>query len=184
MDISKTTSKNIRRIRESKKLTLDAAAALTGVSRSMLSQIERGDANPTITVLWKIANGFKVSFTSLTEPVPEETAVTPAEDVKPLTEEDGLYLNYPVFPFDEKRLFEMYRIVIRPEGSLEAEPHMSGTEEYITVYQGEAEITVDGSAYRLKTGDSIRFRSDVHHGYRNVGKETVQMNMLIYYNER
>ena len=66
MDISKTTARNIKRIRENKKMTLDAAAAATGVSRSMLSKIERGDANPTITVLWKIANGFKVSFTALT----------------------------------------------------------------------------------------------------------------------
>ena len=48
MDISKTTARNIKRIRENKKMTLDAAAAATGVSRSMLSQIERGDANPTI----------------------------------------------------------------------------------------------------------------------------------------
>ena len=55
------------RIREQKKLTLDAAAALTGVSRSMLAQIEKGDVNPTISVLWKIANGYKVSFTSLLE---------------------------------------------------------------------------------------------------------------------
>ena len=183
MDISKTTAKNIKRIRESKRMTLAAAAAATGVSRSMVSQIERGDANPTITVLWKIANGFKVSFTALTEAPFEDTAVIPAESLQPVTEEDWLYVNYPVFPFDEKRLFEMYRIVIRPGGGLEAQPHIAGTEEYITVFQGEAEIAVDGKTYQLKTGDSIRFRSDVPHCYRNAGSETVQMSMLIYYGE-
>ena len=83
MDISKTTARNIKRIRENKKMTLDAAAAATGVSRSMLSQIERGDANPTITVLWKIANGFKVSFAALTETSLEDAAVIPAESVHP-----------------------------------------------------------------------------------------------------
>ena len=93
----------------------------------MLSQIERGDANPTITVLWKIANGFKVSFTALTETSLEDAAVIPAESVHPVTEADGLYINYPVFPFDEKRLFEMYRIVIKPGGKLDAQPHIAGT---------------------------------------------------------
>ena len=184
MDISKTTARNIKRIRENKKMTLDAAAAATGVSRSMLSQIERGDANPTITVLWKIANGFKVSFTALTETSLEDAAVIPAESVHPVTEADGLYINYPVFPFDEKRLFEMYRIVIKPGGKLDAQPHIAGTEEYITVFEGEAQIMADGKVYQLKAGDSIRFRSDVIHGYKNTGSGTVQLSMLVNYGVR
>ena len=67
MDVTTVVSANIKNIREKKKLTLDAAAEITGVSRSMLAQIEKGDVNPTISVLWKIANGYKVSFTSLVE---------------------------------------------------------------------------------------------------------------------
>lgn len=65
MDIQKNMGKNIKTIREQKKITLDSAAKLTGVSRSMLAQIEKGEVNPTISILWKIANGYKVSFTSL-----------------------------------------------------------------------------------------------------------------------
>lgn len=64
-------SENARRLREEKRLTLDEAARLTGVSRSMLAQIEKGDVNPTISMVWKIANGYKVSFTSLVEPARE-----------------------------------------------------------------------------------------------------------------
>ena len=65
MDVTSTVAANAREIREHKGLTLDRAAALTGVSRSMLAQIEKGEVNPTISVLWKMANGYKVSFTSL-----------------------------------------------------------------------------------------------------------------------
>ena len=64
-------SENARRLREEKRLTLDEAARLTGASRSMLAQIEKGDVNPTISMVWKIANGYKVSFTSLVEPARE-----------------------------------------------------------------------------------------------------------------
>ena len=57
MELQKMIGANVKAARERRKLTLDAAALLTGVSRSMLAQIEKGDVNPTISVLWKIANG-------------------------------------------------------------------------------------------------------------------------------
>lgn len=181
MDINIAVSYNIKRARESKKLTLDAAAAVTGVSRSMLAQIEKGDVNPTISVLWKIANGYKVSFTSLVEKTPERASVIRLEDVTPIIENDGKYINYPVFNFDEERLFEIYRIVISPMGELEASPHLGGTEEYITVFAGDMEITAGDEIFNLHKGDSVRFKADVQHKYKNTGTIEAQLSMLIYY---
>lgn len=181
MDIKFSVSRNIRHIREEKKLTLDAAAGVTGVSRSMLAQIEKGDANPTISVLWKIANGYRVSFTSLIEEAPEAAAVLPAGAVRPIVADGGKYVNYPAFGFDEQRGFETYRIVIAPGGSLAAEPHLSGTEEYITVFSGQVEIRAAEQTFALCPGDSIRFLADVPHAYRNTGAEEAQLSMLLYY---
>ena len=163
MNVNDVIAQNVRAARERKKLTLDGAAELTGVSRSMLAQIEKGEVNPTISVLWKIANGYKVSFTSLVE------------------ERGGRYLNSPLFPFDETTLFETYRIVIKPRGSLAAQPHLAGSEEYITLFSGAAEIQVGEETFSLAKGDSIRFRADVPHSYRNPGDETTELSMLIYY---
>ena len=59
-------AKNIKRLREENKLSMDELAKLSGVSKSMLAQIERGDGNPTISTLWKISNGMKVPFDALT----------------------------------------------------------------------------------------------------------------------
>ena len=126
MDLQKIIANNIKSIRESKKLTLDAAAKQTGVSRSMLAQIEKGDVNPTISVLWKIANGYKVSFTTLLENRVQIPLMIRAKDVSPLIEDEGKYLNYPAFPFQEDKLFETYRIQIEPKGYLTAQPHMAG----------------------------------------------------------
>lgn len=181
MDVTNVVAANVRRLREEKKLTLEAAAAATGVSRSMLAQIEKGEVNPTISVLWKIANGYKVSFTSLVEAPGETVAVIREEQVIPLEEDGGRYVNYPAFPFSERTLFETYRIVIHPGGALEAQPHLRGAEEYITVFDGQAEITVDGRTVALGKGDSIRFRADVPHGYRCAGEETAELSMLIFY---
>ena len=66
-------------------------------------------------------------------------------------------------------------------GRLDAQPHLRGTEEYVTVFQGPVEIGVDGEVYRLKTGDSIRFPGDVPHQYINAGELPAQLSMLIYY---
>lgn len=179
MDVTRIVAENVRRIREEKKLTLDGAAALTGVSRSMLAQLEKGEVNPTISVLWKIANGYKVSFTTLVEPQDRQVALL--RQGEPLREDEGRYLNYPVFAFDEQKLFETYRIVLQPAGSLTAQPHLKGAEEYLTVFQGTLEITVAGEVFRLEKGDSLRFRADVAHGYRNAGPGEASMSMLIYY---
>lgn len=183
MEIQETIAKNIKDARERKKLTLDGAAKLTGVSRSMLAQIEKGDVNPTISVLWKIANAYKVSFTSLTENKNETVSVHYHKDMKPLKEDDGRYLNYPIFSFAEKTLFETYRIVIEKNGSLDAQPHLKGAEEYITVFAGTVKITVAEQEYELGKGDSIRFLADVCHRYQNIGDDIAELSMIIYYNK-
>lgn len=182
MNISNMVASNVKNIREQKKITLNAAAEMTGVSRSMLAQIEKGDVNPTIPILWKIANGLKVSFTSLLEDKSDELRVVRNADIIPLIEDSGKYINYPVFSFDTNKLFECYRIVIKADGILNAQPHLKGAEEYITVFAGDIIISVDGEYFQLGKGDSIRFRADVPHGYKNNGGEDAEINMLIYYN--
>jgi transcriptional regulator with XRE-family HTH domain len=181
MDIQDNIADNLKEIRRKKKLTLDEASQLTGVSRSMLAAIEKGDTNPTISVLWKIANGYKIKFTSLIEDRRQTGQVIPADTVQPLTEGDGRYINYPAFPFDEKRLFETYRIRIDRGGHLEAQPHMPGTEEYITVFSGKATITAGDESFDLNEGDSLHFLADVAHSYRNTGTKTVWLSMILYY---
>lgn len=181
LDINDSVSKNIRNMREKKKLTLDMAAKVTGVSRSMLAQIEKGDVNPTLSVLWKIANGFKVSFSSLIEPIDQQTSVLKAEETAPIVEDGGRFLNYPCFAFDERTLFETYRIRILPQGSLTAEAHLAGTEEFLTVFSGVLAVSTGEEHFVLQAGDSIRFRSDQSHSYQNPGETETELSMIIYY---
>jgi len=181
MDVTGTVARNLRAIREERKLSLDAMARLTGVSKSMLGQIERGDVNPTITVLWKIANGLKLSFSALLEKPAEAMHVIKADAIPPMVEAGGAFVNYPCFPFDERTRFESYRIEIAPGGAFEAAPHLAGTEEYITVFSGSLRMTVGGEACRLSAGDSLRFKADAPHRYENPGDALAQVAMVIFY---
>lgn len=54
----------LKNLRKSRGLSLDATAQLTGVSKAMLGQIERGESSPTIATLWKIASGLEASFSA------------------------------------------------------------------------------------------------------------------------
>lgn len=180
MDIKDTVAKNIKAAREAKHLTLDMAAAATGVSRSMLIQIEKGDVNPTISVLWKIANGYKVSFTALMEP-PRQATVLRGAEAAVMEEDEGRYRIQALFPFDERHSFECYRVTVAPGGHLSAEPHMSGTEETITVFAGAVEITAGNERFSLNAGDSLRFMADVPHSYHCAGAENAVLHMLIHY---
>lgn len=183
MDVTNIVAENVKRARMQRKLTLDAAAALTDVSRSMLAQIEKGSVNPTISVLWKIANGYKVPFTSLVESEQESITVVRASNVEALVEDEGRYINYPIFAYDEESGIETYRISILPGGSLAAQPHLPGSQEYITVFAGELELTVGDISYQLLKGDSIRFNANVGHHYLNRGEDTAELGMIISYGE-
>ncbi|MGE8035676.1 DNA-binding protein [Lysinibacillus sp. KCTC 33748] len=174
-------AKNLKMIREKEKLSLEKVSQLCGVSKTMIGQIERGESSPTLTTIWKIANGLKVSFTTLINNPQPDTEIIIREDVQLLSEDDGRYRVYPIFPFQEDSRFEIYTVEIEREGTLSAEAHKDGTEEFIMVFDGELVMRVNEDEYHLKRGDSIRFKADRPHIYRNPGDTLTKLSMTIYY---
>lgn len=172
---------NLKGIRESRKLSLDKVADVTGVSKSMLGQIERGESNPTISTVWKIANGLKISFTDLINSHQSDIIVLSKNEIEPLIEDNGRYKLYPFFPYEDNRKFEMYSVEIEKHGQLNAEAHREGTEEFLTVFQGELTIVVNSEEYIITKGNSIRFKADKPHSYQNSSDELVLISMVIYY---
>lgn len=181
MEIHLIIAKNLKAIRESKKLSLEKVAELTGVSKTMIGQIERGESAPTITTIWKIANGLKVSFTSLINHPQPDTKIVLRSDIQTLSEDNGKYRVYPHFPFEDEKRFEVYSVEIDQGGFLSADAHMEGTEELLTIFDGELTIRVNNEEYTVKSGDSIRFKADRPHSYHNSGKLITRLSMVLYY---
>lgn len=176
-------AQNLKRMRDEKKLSLEKVADLTGVSKTMLSQIERGESNPTISTVWKIANGLKTSFTSLIDRQQPDTVILHKDDVAQMAEDNGRYRIYPFFPYEDGRRFESYMIEIEEGGSLSAEAHSEGTQEFITVFDGALTVRVGDEEYTVSNGSSIRFKSDRPHAYYNHNHGLVRLNMVIYYSK-
>lgn len=173
-------AKNIKRLREENKLSMDELVKLSGVSKSMLAQIERGDGNPTISTLWKISNGMKVPFDALTVRPKSPYEIVKKSEIQPLLEDNGKVKNYSLFPDNENRRFAVYYLELDEGSFWESEPHLKGTTEFITVFMGEIEIYADGQKFIVEKGESIRFKADTFHSYRNVGNESAILHMILF----
>jgi len=179
INLNEIISGNFKRIRSEKNLSLDDVAKLTGVSKSMLGQIERCEVNPTITTVWKIANGLKISFTALSSHQESNVEIIKKNESQPFIEEK--IKNYPIFSFDDNRRFETYLFEIEPGGNLMSEAHLQGSQEFITVFSGILTVKIGESEYTIANGDSIRFKADFPHEYCNDSHEQVRVSMVIYY---
>ncbi|MCP4345380.1 MAG: helix-turn-helix domain-containing protein [Desulfobacterales bacterium] len=172
---------NLHNIRETRKLSLDRLSELTGVSKSMLRQIETGKSSPTIATIWKIANGLKLSFTSLLRKPVAEAKVRSFTGVKPLTAESEHYRLFPLVPFEPEQSFEIYYIEIDPGTVFSGEPHEGNVYEYVFVLKGQLQITVDGKDFKINENEFLQFDANCHHEYKCTGKKMASAIMQISY---
>jgi len=179
--IKEELGRNLKRIRQERGLSLDKIAALTGVSKAMLGQIERGESNPTVTTLWKIANGLRISFSSLISTERPSVAVIKKSAVDSIEENDGKYKVYPIVPFDTEKKFEIHLVKLEPGGTHHSEPHHAGVEEYLFVTDGTLEMEVGGAHYTVQTDETIIFDGNQEHVYINGGSQPVKCVVMIYY---
>lgn len=172
---------NLLNIRESRRLSLDQLSALTGVSKSMLRQIETGRSSPTIATIWKIANGLRVSFTALLRKPIHEAEVRSFRGEKPLTAESEHYRLYPLIPFEPQQSFETYYIEIDPGTVFSGEPHGGNVYEYMFVLKGKLRITVNGKTYDIDENEFLQFQANCPHEYKCMGKKMASAIMQISY---
>ena len=180
-DFNSIIGKNLNSIRKQKNLSLDKVAELTGVSKGMLAQIEKGVSNPTVTTLWKIATGLNCSFSYFMEEESNEIFYVSHNVIKPIIESDGKMRVYPLFTFDNSRRFEVFTIELEPGCNHQSLPHNEGIEEYVVVTSGEMEVIIEDSTYELTYGDAIRYFANKPHCYKNTSTETVSFQHIIYY---
>jgi transcriptional regulator with XRE-family HTH domain len=172
---------NLKHLREERTLSLDQLSELTGVSKSMLRQIETGKSSPTIATLWKIANGLRTSFTSLLKKPEVEASVKSFFREKPLTAESEHYRVFPLIPFDPGQPHETFYIEIDPGTVFDGEPHRGMVYEHVFVFTGVLEMEVNGKLFVIHEKEFLRFQADCIHRYRCIGDRTASAILQISY---
>lgn len=183
-DPASMIGERLREIRTNLNISLDDASKMTGVSKPMLGQIERGQSAPTITTLWKIATGLKTPLSAfLQERQPEYTTIKICREA-PVTEDDGRMRAYTIFPYDPLRSMEMFYIEFDPECHHASEKHNDGVEEYVMVTSGSLQLVINGKQVEIHTNEAIRFQADVSHEYNNPFSEKCTAYNIIFYPNR
>ncbi len=173
--------KNLRDLRESRNLSLDALAQMTGVSKSMLRQIETGKSNPTLAIVWKIAMGLRVSFSALLRTEETDVQVHPFKETSPILGESGAYRLYQMTFFDPERPVETYYMEVDPGTAYQAAPHAGVVEERVMVVEGHLHVSVGETEILVETGESVSFIPDRAHLYRNLDEVMMKGIMMLSY---
>ncbi len=162
-------------------MTLEGLAERSGVSRAMISKLERGEKNPTLVIAAKLAEGLEVTLSQLAG-VEErrEVVVTPKERRMTMHDPETGFERQLLSPSFAGRGIEFIRNVI-PEGGTSGEfpPHKKGVEEYIVVERGRLRADLGGEEYVLEEGDAVYFEADVTHRFDNLGEGTCSYYLII-----
>lgn len=172
---------NLKAIREKRGLNLGEVSELTGISKAMLSKIERSESIPTITTVWKIANGLKITLHDLSDTQSESYSIKNVANMEPLIDDGGLFSLYTLFPFSPLDGVQVLYGIFKPGYHYKPDMfiHESSHKEYCIVFQGQLDVVIDGTTYSLEKGCAIDFNAKQEHGYINTGDENAIVCFLL-----
>lgn len=163
----------LQAFRKEQKLTLAELAARSGVSRSMLSEIERGNANPTYGTLWHLTRALNIDLNSLISGASEERAsridLQPENLTPTIRSADGSCTLQILSPAGMVPLIEWYLLNFETDGKLVSDPHGAGTIEHLHCIDGEIVVRSAANEMIVRAGETARYEADVPHSLTSVG---------------
>ena len=163
--------KQVKLIRKKRGMSLQELSTLSKVSTSMISQIERGEKNPTISVACEIAEALNTTLSALLGQQDQREIVVIRKESRPVYyDENSGFQRHLLSPSFPSRGIEFVKNVIPPYSETGVFPaHKSGVKEYIYIEKGslKVELGKDGYNERLYEGDSFYFEADTEHRFIN-----------------
>ena len=179
--LSGQLGKTIQRLRKAYNLSLSELAEQSGVAKSIISQIERNETNPTLATIWRLSQALDVSIervlaTSDEEPFIEKTS---RADTPILVSDDGKIRLAIIGWIKTVEWLQWYDLTADPGGVLDSDPHQRGSVESLTVTSGLLEVEVAGTVQRARAGETLRYRCDRPHTVRCIGSEPAKAIMVV-----
>ncbi len=181
--VTRTLCARMAELRQRNQFTLEQLASASGVSRSMLSQIERGQANPTLAVTYRIAQAFGLSIGELVDDPASggQIEVVSGNDPVNLFRADDECQIRTLSPLHMEKDVEFYEVLIQPAATLASAAHFTGTRELFTVARGAAAISAGDCQRTLRAGDSAHYRADIDHRIHNPGATALRGYLVVTY---
>lgn len=166
-DILDRLAARLKAARQDQGLSLEAIARLSGVSRSMVSQIERGESSPTVATLWNLTQALQVDFAGLLDADTLPAIEHIRADAVPTIDARGEGCRIRILSAPEEAgSHELYELIFAPGGSLVSDPHGVGCREQLTVIEGALSVTSGAESRDAGAGDTLRYAADCPHAIR------------------
>lgn len=178
--ITAAVAHHVRALRTGRGWSLDELAGRSGVSKGMIVQIEGARTNPSVGTLCRIADAFGVTVALLLEPgAQRQVRVSSADDAPLLWRGVHGGIGRLLGGLNDPNFVELWEWRLKPGERHDSLDHAPGTRELLHILAGAATVTVEGADYRVAAGQTIEFRADHPHGYRNDGDEPVRLIMVV-----
>lgn len=180
-DYSPALGKTIQRLRKAYNMSLGELSEQSGVAKSIISQIERNETNPTISTIWRLSQALDTSLGEVlkNDDSPNFIDVAGRNAIPVLTSQDGLCTLHIIGWLNVVEAIQWYDFHAKPGGALESEPHQPGSVEHLSVLKGTLEVTVGGDVKVARQGETLRYRGDRDHKIVNVGDEDAHATMIL-----
>jgi transcriptional regulator with XRE-family HTH domain len=169
--LSGQLGKTIQRLRKAYNLSLSELAEQSGVAKSIISQIERNETNPTLATIWRLSQALDVSIERVLATSEEEPFIQKSSkaDTPILVSDDGKVRLAIIGWIKTVEWLQWYDVQAEPGGVLDSDGHQRGSVECLSVLEGEFEVEVSGVVQHAKAGETLRYRCDRPHTVRCVG---------------
>ncbi len=178
--LSGQLGKTVQRLRKAYNLSLSELSEQSGVAKSIISQIERNETNPTLATIWRLAQALDVSIERVLQAAEDEPFIDKSTkgETPILLSDDGKCRLGIIGWIKTVEWLQWYDFHAEPGGVLESDPHQRGSIECLSVISGELEVEVSGVIERAKAGDTLRYRCDRPHVIRNISKKPAHATMV------
>ncbi|MEP9368504.1 XRE family transcriptional regulator [Xanthobacter sp. VNH20] len=172
--------KTIQRLRKAYNLSLSELSEQSGVAKSIISQIERNETNPTLATVWRLSHALDMTVERVlasSDEAPFIEKMTRAE-TPILVSQDGRCRLSIIGWIKTVEWLQYYEFLAEPGGELESDGHQIGSIECLTVTAGTLTVEVGGVTETAKAGETLRYRCDRRHVIRNLGTEPAAAFMV------
>ncbi|MDB5650837.1 MAG: Transcriptional regulator, family [Hyphomicrobiales bacterium] len=178
--LSGQLGKTVQRLRKAYNLSLSELSEQSGVAKSIISQIERNETNPTLATIWRLAQALDVSIERVLQAAEDEPFLEKSSrgETPILLSDDGKCRLAIIGWIKTVEWLQWYDFQADAGGVLESDPHQRGSVESLSVISGELEVEVSGVIERAKAGDTLRYRCDRPHVIRNTTKKPAHATMV------
>ncbi len=169
--LSGQLGKTVQRLRKAYNLSLSELAEQSGVAKSIISQIERNETNPTLATIWRLSQALDVSIERVLATSDEEPFIEKStrSDTPILVSDDGKMRLAITGWIKTVEWLQWYDVQADSGGVLDSDAHQRGSVECLSVLEGEFEVEVGGTTQHAKAGETLRYRCDRPHVVRCVG---------------